>query len=148
MDSIQIVCTNTGRKDLVNKGITILELANKYEQELGFKPINCRMNNNTVGLTEKITKSSELHFVGLSEESGQRTYFRTLSFILSKAVREVIPTSKLRVEHSLSNGYYCSIKNGHEVTDQELANITIRMDEIIAADLPFVTRTAYQEEAV
>jgi phosphoribulokinase family protein len=148
MDSIQIVCTNTGHKDLVNKGITILELANKYEQELGFKPINCRMNNNTVGLTEKITKSSELYFVGLSEESGQRTYFRTLSFILSKAVREVIPTSKLRVEHSLSNGYYCSIKNGHEVTDQELANITIRMDEIIAADLPFVTRTASQEEAV
>ena len=148
MDPIQIICTNTGHKELVNKGITILELAKKYEQELGFKPINCRMNNNTVGLTEKITKSSELHFVGLSEESGQRTYFRTLSFILSKAVREVIPTSKLRVEHSLSNGYYCSIKNGHEVTDQELANITIRMDEIIAADLPFVTRTASQEEAV
>ncbi|EEN82429.1 nucleoside kinase [Porphyromonas endodontalis] len=148
MDPIQIICTNTGYKELVNKGITILELAKKYEQELGFKPINCRMNNNTVGLTEKITKSCELFFVGLNEESGQRTYFRTLSFILSKAVREVIPTSRLRVEHSLSNGYYCSIKNGHEVTDQELANITIRMDEIIAADLPFVTRTASQEEAV
>ena len=148
MDPIQIICTNTGHKELVNKGITILELAKKYEQELGFKPINCRMNNNTVGLTEKITKSCELFFVGLNEESGQRTYFRTLSFILSKAVREIIPTSRLRVEHSLSNGYYCSIKNGHEVTDQELANITIRMDEIIAADLPFVTRTASQEEAV
>lgn len=148
MDPIQITCTNTGHKELVNKGITILELANKYEQELGFKPINCRMNNNTIGLTEKITKSCELFFVGLNEESGQRTYFRTLSFILSKAVREVIPTSRLRVEHSLSNGYYCSIKNGHEVTDQELANITIRMDEIIAADLPFTTRTASQEEAV
>lgn len=148
MDPIQIVCTNTGHKELVNKGITILELAKKYEQELGFKPINCRMNNNTVGLTEKITKSCELFFVGLNEESGQRTYFRTLSFILSKAVREIIPTSRLRVEHSLSNGYYCSIKNGHEVTDQELANITIRMDEIIAADLPFITRTASQEEAV
>lgn len=148
MDPIQIICTNTGHKELVNKGITILELARKYEQELGFKPINCRMNNNTVGLTEKITKSCELFFVGLNEESGQRTYFRTLSFILSKAVREIIPTSRLRVEHSLSNGYYCSIKNGHEVTDQELANITIRMDEIIAADLPFITRTASQEEAV
>lgn len=148
MDSIQIVCTNTGHKELVNKGITILELAKKYEEELGFKPINCRMDNNTVGLTEKITKSCELFFVGLNEESGQRTYFRTLSFILSKAVREIIPTSRLRVEHSLSNGYYCSIKNGHEVTDQELANITIRMDEIIAADLPFITRTASQEEAV
>lgn len=148
MDSIQIVCTNTGHKELVNRGITILELANKYEEELGFKPINCRMDNNTIGLTEKITKSCELFFVGLSEESGQRTYFRTLSFILSKAVREVIPTSRLRVEHSLSNGYYCSIKNGHEVTDQELANITIRMDEIIAADLPFITRTASKEEAV
>ena len=148
MDPIQIICTNTGHKELVNKGITILELAKKYEQELGFKPINCRMNNNTVGLTEKITKSCELFFVGLNEESVQRTYFRTLSFILSKAVREIIPTSRLRVEHSLSNGYYCSIKNGHEVTDQELANITIRMDEIIAADLPFITRTASQEEAV
>lgn len=148
MDSIQIICTNTGHKELINRGITILELANKYEEELGFKPINCRMNNNTVGLTEKITKSCELFFVGLNEESGQRTYFRTLSFILSKAVREIIPTSRLRVEHSLSNGYYCSIKNGHEVTDQELANITIRMDEIIAADLPFITRTASQEEAV
>ena len=148
MDPIQIICTNTGHKELVNKGITILELAKKYEQELGFKPINCRMNNNTVGLTEKITKSCELFFVGLNEESGQRTYFRTLSFILSKAVREIIPTSRLRVEHSLYNGYYCSIKNGHEVTDQELANITIRMDEIIAADLPFITRTASQEEAV
>ena len=36
MDPIQIIFTNTGHKELVNKGITILELAKKYEQELGF----------------------------------------------------------------------------------------------------------------
>lgn len=148
MDTIQIVCTNNGHKDLVHKGITLLELAEKYKKELGFLPMNCRVNNSTMALSERILKPSELFFVGMTDESGQRTYFRTLSFILSKAVYEILPQSHLRIEHSLANGYYCSIQNGHEITDQELANIMIRMDEIIAADLPFVSKTVTKAEAI
>ncbi len=148
MDTIQIVCTNNGHKDLVHKGITLLELPEKYKKELGFLPMNCRVNNSTMALSERILKPSELFFVGMTDESGQRTYFRTLSFILSKAVYEILPQSHLRIEHSLANGYYCSIQNGHEITDQELANIMIRMDEIIAADLPFVSKTVTKAEAI
>lgn len=148
MNTILVTYTNLGREELVPQGISLLELAERLEKELGFRPINCRVNNNTLSLTDRIYEPSTLHFVDITDASGMRTYVRTLSFIVSKAIADTLPGSKFFVEHSLANGYYCSIKRKDPVTDKELALLRNRIDEIIKADIPFVPQTIPSERAI
>lgn len=148
MDSIIVTCSNTGHKERVQRGVSLLELAEKYQPELGFKALNCRVNNYTQSLTDRLYEDADLFFVDITEDSGLRTYVRTLSFIVSKAVADVLPGSKFFVEHSLSNGYYCSLKGSEELTERHLQQIRARIDELIAADIAFVHRTLPFEEAI
>ncbi len=148
MNSILVRCTNLDREELVPQGISLLNLAKQYEQELGFRAINCRVNNNTVSLLERVYEPATLHFVDISDESGMRTYIRTLSFIVSKAVFDVLPGSKFFVEHSLANGYYCSIKRNTPITDEDLEHLLERINQLIQADLPFIPRTISSEKAI
>ena len=66
-----------------------------------------------------------------------RIYVRSLCFVLYMAVDETIPNSRLRIEHPISNGYYCEINHRQEITDQQLTLIKERMTEIISRNISF-----------
>lgn len=147
MDTITVYCKNLERIEELPIGTTLESIAQRYCSELGFTALNCRVNNQTFSLAEKLYEPAELYFSGISEESGQRTYVRTLSFVMSKAAYDVIPNVKVHVLHSLSNGYYCTIQNQENITAEQLAQIKRRMDELIAMNLPFEAHTVPAEEA-
>lgn len=145
---INIYISNLDRKMEIVEASSLKEIADQLESELGFRPINAKVNNRTHSLERRIFLSSNIEFVGIDQESGMRTYFRTLSFLIAKAVNDVLPTAKLFIEHSLSKGYYARIQNAHDITPEELARVKARMDVLIKADLPFVRQEVPTEEAV
>ena len=44
----------------------------------------------------------------------------TLTFLLSAAFREVVPHTKLIVEHSFTDGYFCHLENWAPITPLSL----------------------------
>lgn len=148
MTPLQIYVTNLVELRTFPKGNSLEQLADSLRDELGFVPMNARVDNYTLPLTAHIYEPCAVQFMGIDTESGSRTYMRSLCFLLSKAIDEVLPAAKLRVLHSLANGYYCEIKSSHEVTEQELALICEHIDRLIEADLPFEERTVPTEEAI
>ena len=91
-----------------------------------------------------------MEFLDAREGSGHRVYVRSLSFVLYKATQDVLPGSKLFIEHSLCRGYYCNLKkkNGMTINDEEFQQIKRRMQEIIDLDMPFRRTEATNEEAI
>lgn len=63
-----------------------------------------------------------------------RSYQSTLSFILYVATKKLFPDAHLRIEHSMSQGFYCLLN--HPIHDKDLMAIDLKMREIIRADLP------------
>ncbi|MCX7995070.1 MAG: nucleoside kinase [candidate division WOR-3 bacterium] len=63
-----------------------------------------------------------------------RRYQSTLSFILYVAIKKLFPESQLRIEHSISHGFYCLLNR--KLTDKDLMAIDLKMREIIRANLP------------
>ncbi|MEO0094681.1 MAG: nucleoside kinase [candidate division WOR-3 bacterium] len=63
-----------------------------------------------------------------------RRYQSTLSFILFVATKKLFPDSALRIEHSMSQGFYCLLNR--KLIDKDLIAIDLKMREIIRADLP------------
>ena len=146
MDTIRIYCNNLKRYEEFPHGVSLQQVAQHFRDELGFRPLNAQVNHLTRDLNFRLYEPSDIIFASYEDESGMRTYVRTLSFILSKAVADVLPGSKLFIEHSLSKGYYCQIKNAHVVTPEEIQRVKVRMQEIIAADIPFTPRCERTEE--
>ncbi len=146
MDTIRIYCNNLKRYEEFPHGVSLKQVAQHFRDELGFRPLNAQVNHLTRDLNFRLYEPSDIIFASYEDESGMRTYVRTLSFILSKAVADVLPGSKLFIEHSLSKGYYCQIKNAHVVTPVEIERVKVRMQEIIAADIPFCPRCERTEE--
>lgn len=63
-----------------------------------------------------------------------RRYQSTLSLILCTAVRKLFPKSRVRIEHSMSKGFYCTI--GKRLTNSDLKKIETRMKRLIDENLP------------
>lgn len=70
---------------------------------------------------------------------------RSLFFVLHKAVSELYPECRVQIDSHISSGYYCHLAH---VSEWSVENIRQRMEEIIAADMPFVHHTCSKEEAI
>lgn len=95
----------------------------------------------------KLAMTHEVEFIGYNHPDGRRTYLRSLCFVLQNAVRELFPDKVLVIDHSLPSGLYCKvIETGKQedgrcrtlaLTQDQLASIKSRMQEIVSADMPF-----------
>lgn len=98
-------------------------------------------------LDYKLAMTHEVEFIGYNHPDGRRTYLRSLCFVLQNAVRELFPDKVLVIDHSLPSGLYCKVietskqEDGRcrtlALTQEQLASIKNRMQEIVSADMPF-----------
>lgn len=95
----------------------------------------------------KLAITHEVEFIGYNHPDGRRTYLRSLCFVLQNAVRELFPDKVLVIDHSLPSGLYCKVIETRKqedgrcrtlaLTQEQLASVKIRMQEIVSADMPF-----------
>lgn len=95
----------------------------------------------------KLAMTHEVEFIGYNHPDGRRTYLRSLCFVLQNAVRELFPDKVLVIDHSLPSGLYCKVIETRKqedgrcrtlaLTQEQLASIKSRMQEIVSADMPF-----------
>lgn len=96
----------------------------------------------------KLAMTHEVEFIGYNHPDGRRTYLRSLCFVLQNAVRELFPDKVLVIDHSLPSGLYCKVIETRKqedgrcrtlaLTQEQLASVKSRMQEIVSADMPFM----------
>lgn len=99
-------------------------------------------------LTAVPEPGSRITFIDSDSEDGNRIYARSLSFMLVRAVKAVLPGARLRIEHSLHNGLYCEINKEAPLTSHEVAQIQLAMEKIAQSDEPFVRGTVSKRQAM
>lgn len=148
IETITLYCKNLDRSDEFPIGVSLIEVADFYESLLGFKPMCALINNHDTCLSRKVYEPADIIFCGLKDEDGMRAYVRSLFFVISKAVDDIMPDCHLYIEHSLSNGYYCEIRNGHEVTAEDIHRIKQKAEQIIREKHIFTGHNVRTEEAL
>ena len=156
---LQIRCKNINVTKSFPEGISLLDVYQEFADEihLPYPVVSAKVNNTSQGLKFRLYQNRDVEFLDAREGSGHRVYVRSLSFLLYKATQDVFPGSKLFIEHSLCRGYYCNFKKGvrsqetgvrSQLTDEDVAKIKARMQEIVALDMPFRRTEATNEEAI
>ena len=148
-EEITIRCINDGRHIKAPAGSSVYEIFKLlWPENPPFKVVASRVNNVAEGLCLRIYNNKDIEFLGLDSPSGMRTYTRSLFFVLSLAVRAVFPGRDISIEAPVSNGYYCHIRPYTEPDEKEVEAIRQKMDELIAANLPFRRIGAPTEDAI
>lgn len=103
-------------------------------------------NNEVRSLNLKLTEDANVGLIDLNSKDGMMVYIRGIMYIMSKALNELYPEALLTVNYQLSNAMFCELDN-MQVTDEMIANIHKRMEEIIAKDLEIRKVKMTAEEA-
>ena len=151
-DCLKIFCENTGEYVEIQGGETLRELARKIGRErlgLAFPEICALVNNKNEPLQYQVFAPKMVRFIDRQSASGFRLYTRSLSMMLYRAVREVLPGALLRIVHSISNGWYCRLflpgKDGKPETavvpdSALLARLQEVMESLRDRDVPFIRK--------
>ena len=135
-NEISIRCKNSGKAIRVPLGSTLREVYDHSGLSMEYGPVAARINNKVQGLNYRFYNSKDVEFLSLFEDSGMRTYSRTLFLVLAKAVEDIYPSSQLIIGAPVSHGYYFELRLGRPVEDEDVQAISYRMREIVAADMP------------
>ena len=148
MRKIRIFCRNTQSWVEVPKGSTLEEVYAQLGLNLPYGTTNCLVNNRSEGLHYTINDSRDVEFLDITDDSGLRTYTRSLFFVLYKAVNNHFPGARLRIGTPLSGGYFCSLDIEGGVTPQVVENLKAEMQRLIDADLAFHRVSCHTTDAI
>lgn len=136
---LKIFCKNIGKYIPISGGETLLEIYHRISDDIDIQPICARVNNKTEDLAYPVFSPKQVEYIDKKTPSGNRTYIRSLCMILYKSIVDLFPGTGLRIEHSISKGYYCQLYGKDiEYSDETILKIKMRMREIINEDLPFI----------
>jgi uridine kinase len=128
-----------------------------------------KINNTLKELSyNALSNNDEIEFLDIKNADGMRIYIRTLSFIFIKACRELFENTKsldnnllntdacynlpqnqsvVSIEHSLNKGLFAEIKIDRKLTEEDITNIKIKMQEIIDKNIPINKQMLSVDEA-
>jgi uridine kinase len=148
--SYAIYCENTKTEKHIPFGTSLGEIAKIMKVDTGYPILGAIVNNALKELSYMIYKPKTVKFIDSTHPDGRRMYLRSLSFVLFKAARDLYPQHKLKIEHSVSKGWYCELGNIlDELSHEEVVSkLKKRMQEIIDVDMPFTREEIRTEEAL
>ncbi len=138
MAKIKVYCKNIGKYIEVEGGITLYELYKSLGGELAITPICARVNNKTEDLAYPVFSPKKIEFIDRHTPTGDHVYERSLFMLLYKAVSTLYPKARLRMMHSISNGYFYMLNDlDEELTQEVIDNIRTEMHQLVKKDIPY-----------
>ncbi|MBR4016090.1 MAG: nucleoside kinase [Anaerotignum sp.] len=139
-----------GKKIAVTDGMTYGKLAEGFQQEFPTPILLAKQGNLLRELNNPVVEGEDVTFLDLRDEEGMRVYHRGVSFLLVKAVRDVLGNEAMAViEHSLRGNLYCEIhKPAIPVTEDLVGRLESKMKEYVQKGLPIQKRTFGKDEAI
>ena len=132
-------------------GTTYLEIAKEYQKEYSHDIVLVTVDGKLQELHKKVNRDCTLNFETTACDSGHKTYKRSMSLLLVKAIYDVAEhenVDKVRIHYSVSKGYYCTIE-GNVVLDQQfLDQVEARMHQMVEADLPINKKSENTDAAI
>ena len=146
-DKLEIFCVNTQSYIPCDGGDSLAQIASRVANHIQFSPICAKVNNKTEDLSFRLFAPKMVEFMPLHSPAGQRVYIRSLCMLLLCAVRKLFPNDSLRIEHSISHGYFCRLSST-TVTPEVIESIIKEMRLLVNADIPFIRHEKMRDDVI
>ena len=127
--------------------MTYQEIARTYQQEYQHDIVLVFVDGRLQELFKTLETDCELKFVTTADPLGYKSYRRSMSLMLVKAIYDVAEhknIDKVRIHYSVSKGYYCTIEGNIDLTQEFLDRVESRMRAMVEMDLPIRKKACIQ----
>lgn len=149
MDAV-ITLTIDGEQKQYPKGISFREIAAEYQKAYTDTIVLVSFNNRLRELVKCAEKDGELSFITTADEAGKKTYRRSMTLLMQKAVYHLLGREKsaVRVMHCISQAYYCELINYGKPDEKLLEQIRDEMLRMVKERIPILKKNIETDEAV
>ncbi len=138
---------NESETVLVPEGVTLQELAQKYQKYYRHTIVLAKVDGKLRELFKPVTKPAAISFLTMESHDGRRTYRRSVTLLMQKAVENLWNDEiKVRVYYSLAGNYYCELK-GRKTDEEAISAIKKEMGRLVQADIPIEKKSYKTTEA-
>ena len=144
--TVTLRLVNNSTEIEVEMGTTLMDVLHSVDLSLHYPILVARVNNCFKSLGYCIYKPVNVEFLDMRSFEGYRVYQRTLSFVMQRASLELYPERKLRIRHTLGNGFYAEYDDQKSISAEEVALLKLRMEDIVARNIPITRQKRLAEE--
>ena len=126
------------------EGVTIEDVVREFQAEVPYDILAANMDNEYVPLTAKPGNGARIELLDMRNQAANLTFQNSLCMIYLKAVRDVLGDVVVDIQNSINKGLYTMIKKKTPVTDEEVEAVKKRMDQIVKADMKFISEDGKQ----
>lgn len=132
-------------------GISYGEIVEEYQESSRYPIVLVMKDGKLCELHKKLKRDGVLDFVTTGDEIGHKTYKRSASLLLLKAVYHVAGRKNIKnivLHYSVASGYYYTIDGNVEITEEFLAQVKAYMRELVERKIPILKRSVGTSEAI
>lgn len=155
MGEIRCKVKINGTEKEYEKGTSFSVLAAEYQSQYKDDIVLVLFNNHLHELNRLLEQDGELSFVTTKDKAGRKAYRRSVTLLMQRGVYELAKKENaevsVRVEHSISQGYYCELygKDGKIIPDNAyLLQLKMEMMRLVDEKRPIEKRNMPTDEAV
>lgn len=132
-------------------GTSFMELAREYQPKYEDDIVLVMFNNRLKELHKTVKADGELTIVTTRDRAGRKAYRRSVTFMMQRAIHNLSEEDKksvsVRVEHSISQGYYCEL-TGATPDEAYISRLKKEMARLAAEQIPIQKKSISTDEAV
>lgn len=132
-------------------GTSYGEIVEEYQESSRYPIVLVMKDGKLCELHKKLKQDGVLEFVTTGDEIGHKTYKRSASLLLLKAVYHVAGRKNIKnmiLHYSVASGYYYTIDGNVEITEGFLAQVKAYMLELVERKIPILKRSVGTSEAM
>lgn len=146
-----------GEKKQYPFGTSFEKIAAEYQKQQKDEIVLVLYNNRLRELNKKAEKDGTLTFITAADNTGKKTYRRSATLLMQKAVFNLWGDAHIsvRVMYSISQSYYCELirrEEGKQETvpfdENKAKELKEEMDRLVAADIPIEKWNMNTDDAI
>lgn len=151
MEAKTVKVTVAGEIREYPQGACYAEVVRDYQGTTDAPIILVTSNGKLRELHKRMNSDCTVEFVTTKDTIGHKTYKRSASLILLKAIYDVAGKDKIEkvmCHYSLGAGYYFTMKGSVVLNQAFLDDVKVKMQEIVSQELPIIKRSVSTDEAI
>ncbi|WP_191603164.1 threonine--tRNA ligase [Marinomonas algicola] len=127
-----------GSKRSFPNSVTVMQVAQDIGPGLAKATVAGRVNGSLVDACELIENDSELSLVTGKDEDGLEIIRHSFAHLVGHAIKQLFPTAKMAIGPTIDNGFYYDVAYERPFTNEDMAAIEKRMQELVKKDYDVV----------
>ena len=139
-----------GQSGLYPAGTPYGEIVKDFQSPDGLPALLVMANGRLRELHKTLKEDCELQFVTAGSSIGHKTYKRSMTLLLLKAVYHVAGHGKIEkvvLHYSVGNGFYYTLKGNVTLDEEFLRKVKAYMKEMVEQEIPIMKRSVSTQEA-